>query len=444
MNIKSQPNIILVAVDTLRADHLGCYGYSFDTSPTIDYLAQQGVMVKKLFCSGIPTHPSFTTLYTGQHPITHNIVSHGGKANLNRETPVLPELFLQAGYTTCAVDNLWRSKVWFGRGYEYYLDPSVRRGLLIGVTNEEMNTMALEWLRNRPRKPFFLFIHYWDPHYPLNPPQRYSHMFYHGDPFDPHNHSLKNWWKHPLGLLAKDTWLQRPEGQITDADYIRAMYDQEIRYLDDGISALLEVLKEQHLEENTLLVLVADHGTSLTENNIFFEHHGLYDCTTHVPMIIRWPERLPKAKRMEQMYQMADVGPTLLDAIDLPIPSEMEGRSFYKQIFVNDAPRNGDSFVVSSECTWQAKWSLRTNRYKFILARENGIEGGPERELYDLLADPKEENNLAMKTPSVVDELESELEKWISDRLQANGKTEDPLRTQGISLTHLEKMQNVK
>src|SRR5690349_10860080 len=126
--MRTKPNILLIAADTLRADHLGCYGYIHNTSPQLDALAAAGVLGERLFCPGIPTHPSFTTLYTGQHPITHGIVSHGGKAQLARDTAVLPELLLQEGYTTCAVDNLWRARSWFGRGYEFYLDPSVRRG----------------------------------------------------------------------------------------------------------------------------------------------------------------------------------------------------------------------------------------------------------------------------------------------------------------------------
>jgi arylsulfatase A-like enzyme len=431
-----KPNIVLIAVDTLRADHLGSYGYHHPTSPRIDALAGEGVLCERLFCPGIPTHPSFTTLYTGQHPIRHGIVSHGGKAQLARETPVLAELLLQAGYTTCAVDNLWRARSWFGRGYEFYIDPSVRRGLLLSVTCDDINARAISWLRSRTEQPFFLFLHYWDPHYPLNPPARYRDLFYEGDPFDRGNHSLDQWWKHPLGSMAKDTWLRRPEGLITDARYVSAMYDQEIRYLDDGVSALLGALDEQGLAEDTLVLLLADHGTSLTEQGIFFEHHGLYDCTIHVPLIWRWPGHVPRGRRVPALLHMNDVAPTLLDAIGLSAPEEMEGTSAWKLV-TGEQEQGGHDRVISVECTWQAKWSLRTDRYKLIVSRDGGLRGGPPRELYDLAADPSEEKDIALARPDVVGALEEELEGWIANRLQALGRQADPLREQGISLRHL-------
>jgi arylsulfatase A-like enzyme len=431
-----KPNIVLIAADTLRADHLSCYGYSHSTSPRIDALAGEGVLAERLFCPGIPTHPSFTTLYTGQHPLRHGIVSHGGKAQLARETPVLAELLLSAGYTTCAVDNLWRAKSWFGRGYEFYLDPSVRRGLLLSVSCEEMNDRAIPWLRQNREQPFFLFLHYWDPHYPLTPPPRYHHLFYEGDPFDPSNRSLEEWWEDPLGSLAKDTWLRRPEGLITDTRYVTALYDQEIRFLDDGISDLLSALDERGLAENTLVVFLADHGTSLTKHGIFYEHHGLYDETIHVPLILRWPGRLPRGVRHRPMLQMSDVAPTILEAAGLPIPAEMEGKSAWK-LFTNETSEAGHREIVSAECTWQAKWSLRTETEKLILSRDGGIHGGPRRELYDLSADPYEERDLAEKDPGRADAMEAKLEEWIRTRLEALGRGQDPLIEQGISLRHL-------
>jgi arylsulfatase len=431
-----KPNIVLIGVDTLRADHLSCYGYRHPTSPSIDALAAGGALGERLFCPAIPTHPSFTTLYTGQHPITHGIVSHGGKAQLSRETPVLPEVLMQAGYTTCAVDNLWRARSWFGRGYEFYIDPSVRRGLLIDVSCEEINSRAIPWLRSHTDEPFFLFLHYWDPHYPLHPPAAYRDLFYKGNPFDPGNHSLEEWWRHPLGAMAKDTWLRRPQGLVTDAEYVVAMYDQEIRYLDDSLAALLGTLDELRLADDTLVVLVADHGTSLTEQGIFFEHHGLYDCTIHVPLVARWPGRVPAGTRVPALLHMSDVAPTILEAAGIEVPEEMEGRSAWK-LFTGERTEGGHDRVISVECTWQAKWSLRTERYKLIVSRDTGLRGGPPREIYDLQTDPGEKTNLIEARPDVAERLEDELESWISRRLQELGRHADPLREQGISLRHL-------
>jgi arylsulfatase len=426
-------NILLIAIDALRADHLGCYGYHRDTSPHIDQLASQGVLAEHFICAGIPTQPSFTTLYTGQHPITHGVVAHGGTTQLAKDAPFLPSLLVGAGHTTCAIDNLVRTRPWFGRGYEYYIDPSVRHTLFLDVSCEELNARAIPWLRTHAEEPFFLLIHYWDPHWPLVPPPRYHGLFYEGNPTDPDNRSLDGWWRHPIGVLARDTWLRHPDGPVTDAAYVEALYDQEIRHLDDGIGVLMESLDELGLADDTLVILLSDHGESITEHGIFLEHHGLYETTVHVPFIARWPGRLPAGKRLPQLLQHHDVAPTILEAVNAEIPFDMDGCSFWGWI-TGDSESPGREYVVSCECTWQAKWSIRTNQYKFILARQPDMYGTPARELYDLLTDPKEENNLAVEAPDLAGKLEGELERWIAEQLTSLERTEDPLREHGVSL----------
>jgi arylsulfatase len=427
-------NILLIVVDTLRADHLGCYGYNRPTSPNIDKLAEQGVLAERFICAGIPTHPSFTTLYTGQHPITHGVVAHGGSTQLAKDAPFLPSLLLAEGYTTCAIDNLVQTRQWFGRGYEFYIDPSVRHTLFLDVSCEELNARAIPWLRAHADEPFFLMIHYWDPHWPLVPPPRYQDLFYDGNPTDPDNHSLDGWWQHPIGAMARDTWLRHPDGPVTDAAYVEALYDQEIRHLDDGIGALMESLDDLGLAEDTLVLFLSDHGESITEHGIFLEHHGLYEPTVHVPLIARWPGRLPAGKRLPHLLQHHDVAPTILQAVDAEVPFDMDGCSFWG--LLTGASGSPDrEYVISCESTWQAKWSIRTRRHKFILARQDDMYGTSPRELYDLDADPNEEHNLVTEAPVLAKELEEKLERWIAERLRSQDKTEDPLREHGVSLS---------
>lgn len=431
--MRTKPNVLMIVVDTLRADHLGAYAYPRSTSPSVDALARQGVACDRLFCAAIPTQPSFTTLYTGQHPVTHGVVAHGGEALLARDAPFLPECFLQAGYTTCAVDNLSRARGWLGRGFEFYIDPSLRRPLPIGVSCEEQNARAIPWLRAHAAEPFFLLVHYWDPHYPLSPPERFRSLFYDGDPTDPANRSLDEWWRHPLGVLARDTWLRHDEGPVTDADYVVALYDQEVRYVDEAIGELVAALDEAGLAEDTLVVLTADHGESMTEHGIFIAHHGLYDCTIRVPFVTRWPGRLPADTRVGRMLGTPDVAPTVLEAVGLPRPAEMDGRSFWGLLHGEAAPP-GSPRLISAECTWQSKWSLRTERYKLILARQPDFYGNPMRELYDLAADPAETRDLCPSEPEVAREMERDLEGWIADELARSGRAEDPVRAQSASL----------
>ena len=135
-------NVVLVALDTVRADHLGCYGYRFPTSPTLDAFAETAVRFETCRAPGIPTTPSYTTTFTGQYPITHGIVTHGGGRDIDGQRPWLPEILLKAGYTTCAVDNLFRMKSWFGRGYEFLIDPSLRIGSTHGVDSCSINCIV--------------------------------------------------------------------------------------------------------------------------------------------------------------------------------------------------------------------------------------------------------------------------------------------------------------
>ncbi|MEW6442567.1 MAG: sulfatase [bacterium] len=428
-----KPNILLITIDSLRADHLGCYGYRHPTSPCIDQMAHEGALFERFFCPAVPTHPSYTTLYTGQHPITHNVVAHHGKNDLARNAPFLPQLLLSGGYTTCAVDDLMRQRLWLGRGYEFYIDPSVRHPLVITVTREELNRRAVPWLRGHARDPFFLLLHYWDPHYPYVPPKAYRKLFYEGNPTDPQNRSLQPWWKHPMGSMAKDIWLRTPQGLITDADYVRALYDQEIRYLDDGVGELLETLRALGIEEDTVVMLLGDHGESMTEHNVFFDHYGLYECVLRPPLIVRWPGRIRPGTRRTETVQHLDVAPTLLEAAGLAVPPAMEGKSFLPMLLERPCEWNA-SRVIGLECTWQAKWCLRTARYKYILPRLPADEGP---ELYDLGEDPQELHNLASSRPELAREMEDELEGWIRERLKALGRAEDPLVAHGISLNRI-------
>jgi arylsulfatase A-like enzyme len=423
-----QTNILILAVDSLRADHLGCCGEPRPLTPAMDRLAAQGALWEQCFAPAIPTHPSFTTLYTGQHPLTHNVVCHGGQAALDGGTPTLPELLLQAGYTTCAIDNLgWGKYAWFNRGYEYYVDPSRRQAMPLMVPAADLNQRALQFLRSHAQEPFFLLVHYWDVHTPYLPPEPYRRRFYQGgDQADPANHSLDPLWQHPLGRTWQETWF-RWVGGVRDAAFVDALYAGALNYLDDQIAALLGELESLGLEERTLVVLMADHGESLTEHGIYYDHHGLYDCCLRVPLILRWPGRVEAGARRRELAQHLDLAPTLLAAAGLEIPEGMEGRDL-----LSDGEAPGQ--VLSAENTWQSKWSLRTGQHKLILARRPDHYGNPPRELYDLCADPGETRNLADQQPELCAELEAELEGQLRRRLEKLGRTQDPLLEQDITL----------
>lgn len=430
-------NILLIAVDTLRARQLSCYGYPYPTTPAIDALAREGVLFEQMIASAIPTHPAFTTLYTGQHPMTHGIVAHGGDADLSRNAPFLPQILLKNGWTTCAIDNLAGAKPWFFRGYEFYIDPSRKRSLGLMVSCEQQNARAVEFVRNHADETYCLFVHYWDPHTPYLPPEKYRRIFYEGDmatATDPKNRSLEPLWKHPLGQAWKDTWFKSLGGNITDAEYVRALYDGSVRYVDDGIHDLLSALDESGRADDTLVILMGDHGECLGEHGVWYDHHGLYEENIHVPFILRCPGRIPSGIRIPETVRSMDIAPTILDLAGQAVPPEMDGNSLLPYIQPPSERKQEPPTlerVITSECTWQAKWSLRTDAYKFILARSVDFYGSPTRELYDRHADPFETRNIAEEKPEIATELESELEGWIAAEVARLGRSGDPVTEQG-------------
>lgn len=425
-------NILLIVVDTLRASRLGCYGYGKPTSPHMDRFAAQGVRAERCLAPGIPTTPAHTTLYTGLHPITHNIVSHGGQVNLDRKVPVLPELMQKAGYTTAAVDNLYDMKPWLARGYEFYINPSFRHPTRMLVSCEEQNSRAISWLKEYGQEKFFLFVHYWEPHTPYMPPKSYQ-TFYptDRDPFAGED-TMAPVRHGPIWGMFHDLWFNKL-GPVRDADYIASLYDAEIRHVDDGIQGLLEALDRHGLTENTLVVITGDHGESLTEHGIYFDHHGLYDETLHVPLMMRFPGHIQPDRTLPGMVQHLDLAPTLLEAAGAKIPAHMEGRSLWSRV-KGQSDEGYWERAFCCESTWQSKWAIRTTTEKLILARQPDHYGNPMRELYDLTHDPGELHNLEADQPERADRLQAELEQWIASELGRSKRTVDPLIEQGISL----------
>ncbi len=424
-------NLVMIVIDTLRADHLGCYGYQRNTSPYIDGLAADSIVCDTHISPAIPTHPAFTTLNTGQYSITHGVVAHNGNTLIPRTAPWLPSILHQHGYTTCAVDNLSQWQLDFHRGYEFYIDPTQRSALSLNADNRQINQRALPWLKQHHKEKFCLFIHYWDPHTPYMPPRAYRSLFYKGDPCAVDNNTLAGFDRHPLAKVWRETWFRQLGGAITDAAYIEALYDGAIRYCDEGVGMLLDTLDALGRREDTLVLLLADHGEMMYRHGIFFDHHGLYEGNLHVPLMIRHPEL--QSRHVTEMTAHVDVAPTVLDLLNIAVPEQMEGTSLASWL-TGEQSGPVHEYLVCQECTWQMKWAIRTDTHKYILARQPDMYGTPMRELYDLAKDPHERNNIAEQERDVAQALETTLESWIHGQMAKNGLNEDPLVAHGLSL----------
>jgi len=429
--------IVFVSLDTLRASRLGCYGYGLPTSPYLDRIAAEGVLFERAYATDIPTEVAHTSIFTGRTGLSTGVVSHGSTlSRLPKSIPWLPQLLRAAGLVTAAVDNLYQLKEWFARGFKYYLNSSnVNQRWIEG---RAVNALAFEWLERHKDAPFFLFLHYWDPHTPYLPPEEHKLRFYPAgrDPFDPANRSMEPAYNHLAYPFFKYHHYDLA-GPVTDAAYFDALYDAEIRGLDDRLRELDEMLERLGIRGETLLVLFGDHGESLTEHDIYWDHCGLYEPTVHVPLIMRWPGVIPAGRRVRGFVRHVDLFPTILgavpfgavfpgfDASALAVPEGFEGRSLWPAVR-GECDGTAEE-VYLSECAWQAARGVRTVRYKYIRTYDSGLFRRPPCELYDLAEDPGETRNLAGERPDVAAEMQAKLDRWISETLAGR---EDPMQAQ--------------
>nr|WP_284286329.1 sulfatase-like hydrolase/transferase [Alicyclobacillus fastidiosus] len=350
-------------------------------------------------------------------------------SQLPKHVEWLPEILRKAGFVTGAVDNLYQLKEWFARGYRYYINSVGRERWIDGRT---VNDLAIPWIREHKDEDFFLFLHYWDCHTPYLPPLDYVRSFYdeHKNPYDSTNQSMKRAYNHPAYPFFKHHHYSLL-GEVADATYVNALYDAEVRYLDDRLRELDECLREQGVYDDTLLILFGDHGESLTEHDIYWDHCGLYDSTVHVPMILRWPNRIPPRRRVSGLVQQVDLMPTVLEALCLNPPRHLDGKSLWPAI--DGLCEQTHARIYLSECAWQASRGVRTSDYKFIQTIDSGPFVRPPCELYDLRSDPNETNNLVDLLPEKVLAMAQLLNDWVTHTLDGR---EDPmndvLRRQGL------------
>lgn len=448
---KEFPNIILIVIDALRARNLGCYGGDLMASPNIDKLAGEGIRFANCFSCWNTTDQSLTSIFSGRYPRTHGIVHHGDKikpedkkayAELN--TTLLAELLRENGFKTYAVDWMGR---WFKSGFDFYgyerdkniwqkffyivftlpyihlkymaanisllriyskirktSVTSIWKGLK-GVWNTFRFTfelarvqdagiitrLAKKLIEEAAGNPFFLFLHYWDTHTPYHCPRK--HM--------PRDKSPRN-----------------------AVDSITSKYKGAVNYVDRCIGDLVETLRNRQIMEDTLIIITSDHGESLTEHDMFFDHHGLYDVTTHVPLILHNSKIFAQPRKIRGLIQHVDLVPTICDYLGIDGKDlACDGKSM-KPLISGEDIRIRDS-VYFEESYVQRKIGLRNKTHKYICAPDGigmcnycqKVHGGVE-ELYDLVKDPQEMNNIAWENKAKAAAMREELEQ-VMQKLEA-------------------------
>jgi len=419
-----RPNVILIAIECLRPDHMGLYGYRHQTTPHLDRFAQGGTVFENAISPHIPTTPAFGSMLTGRDCFGTDTVALRHKGSMAPDAPTLPEVLREGGYDTLCVGFARNPAV---RGFAEHLDFLSWGGWQDRPLRKAENLckVALPRLRRfaASEKPFFLLLRYMDPHTPYLPPAPFDRAFYTGNEFDPTNKSMEPvlGFKPLADYFA--TWM--PPG-VTDADYVVAQYDGEIAYMDSCLQDLLDEIAALGLEEDTLVVIVGDHGETLCEHDCYFDHHGLYECTLRVPLVLRMPGRIPAGLRLPGSAALMDVTPTVLDFLGIRPPVRFEGQSLLPDMMGQERAARSEFYIT--ECTWMRKHGWRTPEWKLIHALEPDFHFKAEVELYNLVDDPGENRNLAQQRPEVVASLEARMQAHIARREKETGRP-NPMHT---------------
>ncbi|MFQ6041487.1 MAG: sulfatase, partial [Candidatus Poribacteria bacterium] len=432
------PNVILISIDSLRADHLSCYGYPKTTSLNIDFLANEGVVFTNAISTTTWTLPSHISMLTSLYPEVHQVIHDGAK--LSDKAVVCAEIMKEAGYLTAGFVSgpYLSSKFGYNQGFDLYDDYTINYSSNEtshhGITSPKIHRQVIKWLAKNFSSPFFLFIHYWDVHYDYAPPPPFDAMF------DPDYNGT---------ITGKDYERNErinPQMPKRDLAHIIALYDGEIAFTDSYIGNLMKHLKHLGVYDNTMIILTSDHGDEFFEHGHKGHRNNLFDETLRVPLIIKFPsgggESLlaslnPLRTRINQQVSIVDIVPTFLDYLGITPYSALNGESLLPLIANTEALAHFKPYRFADlhglmKC-------VRTNQFKYIhiahqpKARKKGtrifslhrlfdklrehhdMKVGEKTLLFDLQYDPEERHNLATSNPEVQIKMHHILMNWLSE-----------------------------
>ncbi|MBU4329367.1 MAG: sulfatase-like hydrolase/transferase [Acidobacteria bacterium] len=377
-------NVVLISIDTLRPDHLGCYGYGVDTSPTIDRLAAEGVRFENAFSSTTWTLPAHVSLLTGMPDGVHGVTSEASLLDENRDT--LAEIMRRTGRHTLGVfTGPYLLPFWgFHQGFDTYADATRYDKTLEGAevisaaekgrTTPDALDRVEALLADISGRPFFLFLHLFDAHPDFDPPPPYDTRF---DPGYSGSVTGIDIMNNPSVHAAM------PE---RDRLHLQALYDGEIRFINDrGLDRLLGILEARQCLENTLIVLTSDHGEEFFEHGVFGHRQNLYDTTLRIPLIVWAPALVPSGVTVKTPVRIYDILPTILELTEVPRPDGILGRSLVPLFSEEAVEGEWPSLFAGLESQSRKMEALRTERYKMVVDFKNDV-----RALFDLQADPEE------------------------------------------------------
>ncbi|MBZ0297829.1 MAG: sulfatase-like hydrolase/transferase [Anaerolineae bacterium] len=441
--------VLYIDIDSLRPDHLGCYGYHRNTSPNIDALAEQSVRFDNVYISDAPCLPSRTALWSGRCGFRNGVVGHGGTAAdpfVEGPTRGFRDVFAytgwmaalrQAGMYTATVSSFGeRHAAWhWYAGYNEIYNPG-KRGM---DTADDVTPVALEWLQQHGEQDnWFLHVNYWDPHTPYRTPEAF------GNPFE--NDPLPDWmtedmrkarWEgfgphsaqepHGYGEEVMDKYPRLPK-QLDSMESLKRWidgYDVGIRYVDEHIGRLVNALSEMGILDDTVIVISADHAENQGELNVFGDHQTADDATCRIPLIIRWAGS--QARVDHGLHYHFDWAATLIELAGGQVPDNWDGQSFAEAFQAGE--EGGREYLVTSQNAWACQRGVRFDRYLCLRSYHDGYKMVEPLMLFDLEADPHEQHDLSAEMPEVVNGAMSLLANWEHEMMLRSEHDVDPLMT---------------
>lgn len=436
-------NVILVSLDQLQADRLHCYGNSRATSPNIDRLAEGGARFSRYYTVASWTAPSYSTLMSSWFPSRHGVTLFwhwvpGMKPLIDLRHPLLAQVFQAHGYRTAAfVANALGGRGLTDPGFEHYYQyqqPTspvniTERGLgarLAPYRAPVILEHALSWLDQHASEPFFMFVLFWEPHSPYNPPPEDD--LFKSDAYPDQTvtgYDIRSGHLLRLASLGDRKAVQR----------LYQLYDGKIHYIDRCMGRLMDHLRTLKLERKTLVVLTSDHGELMFSHPTDFmtaDHRSLYNTNLHIPFILYGPPSLPKGKVVEALASNLDSAPTILDLAGLPPLQGAQGKSLAP--LIQGKAKSINRYIFAEEDVAIPLRSVRDERYKLIYNLWTG-----KKQLFDERRDPGELNDVSEQNPKIVDELFARLQEWMKE----NQPPKDELRARWRRFTELEKAVTV-
>lgn len=431
--------VIYVDIDSLRPDHLGCYGYQRPTSPNIDRVAADGTTFTQAYCSSSPCVPSRASLISGRFGVRHGALSHWGPGSAfrfpgeghhyRRDMPLLTRHLREHGYRTVSFSSFpdRHQAFWFCGGWSEMHSPTLRQG---EENADEVNAAVIPWLRRHGAEDdYFLHVHYWDPHRDYTFDDQGGGQDWidliatEPPPAWPDDEAIAAHQANYGPFTASELFPFRADGEspvdtmpkqiASRADYTQMVngYDGEIRFADDRLGQLLDVLDGLGVLDETAVIISSDHGEAMGEHGVYGDHVCADEAVHHIPMIIKWPDATPDTPHRDGLLYNVDLPPTLCDLLGVPVPPGWDGTSFA------DAVRGGEwagrPHLVWEHGLYSCQRAVRTDAWLYVRTYHPGLFPFEETELVDIRADPHQTTNLAAEYPDVVAELDGVLTEWL-------------------------------